>query len=266
MREVRQTWLPGFGWLDSFNRTRGDGYLLAWLQRISGLLLVFYVLLHINTLSALTDPEVFTRKAQLFSGPIGMGAEWLLALPVIFHCLNGSRLLVYELFTTRFDHYLRGWVYALTLAYMGVLGYLMMLGNQSVSSLLFWLLVLIGSGFISFILFARINSGLGSFSWKLHRVSAAALFLLVPAHMLFMHLNPEVGRNVAVITERMGQPLIIFVDVLLLCFVLYHGAYGLINIVKDYSEKQTLVKVLSGVISFIFLYFGYQGISLIASI
>lgn len=266
MCEARLTGLPGLGRLYSLLRASGNGYLLAWLQRISGLLLVFYVLLHINTLSALVEPEVFTRKAQMFSGPLGMSAEWLLAFPVVFHCLNGSRLLVYELFTTRFDRSLRGWVYVLTLTYVGVLGYLMILGNQSVSSHLFWIMVLIGSGFISFILFARINKGNGSFTWKLHRMTAAALFLLVPAHMLFMHLNPEVGRNVAIITERMRQPLIILVDVLLLCGVLYHGAYGLIGIVRDYSEKQVLVRVASAAISMVFLFFCYQGVSLIVSV
>lgn len=266
MCEARLTGLPGLGRLYSLLRASGNGYLLAWLQRISGLLLVFYVLLHINTLSALVEPEVFTRKAQMFSGPLGMSAEWLLAFPVVFHCLNGSRLLVYELFTTRFDRSLRGWVYVLTLTYVGVLGYLMILGNQSVSSHLFWIMVLIGSGFISFILFARINKGNGSFTWKLHRMTAAALFLLVPAHMLFMHLNPEVGRNVTIITERMRQPLIILVDVLLLCGVLYHGAYGLIGIVRDYSEKQVLVRVASAAISMVFLFFCYQGVSLIVSV
>lgn len=266
MREARLGGFPGFSRLQSLYRAKGDGYLLAWGQRISGLLLVFYVLLHVNTLSALTDPETFTRKAQLFSSPAFVFAEWLLALPVIFHCLNGGRLLLYELFTTRFDRCLREWVYKLSLTYMGVLGYLMLLGNQQVSAHLFWLLVLIGAAFISLILFKRIRSGYGSFAWKLHRISAAALFLLVPAHMLFMHLNPEVGRNVAVISERMNQPLIIVVDVLLLCSILYHAAYGTIGILRDYCAKPALVRALSVAISLIFFTFGYQGISLIVSL
>ncbi|MEJ2056775.1 MAG: hypothetical protein P8X39_02915, partial [Desulfofustis sp.] len=217
MNEVPFARLPGYGRLLSLYRSKGDGYILAWGQRISGLLLVFYVLLHINTLASLTDPEAFASKAQMFSSPVFVFAEWLLALPVIFHCLNGSRLLFYELFTTRFDRSLRGWVYLLTLTYMILLGHLMIRGNQQVSAHLFWLLVLLGAGFISFILVDRIRNGPGSFSWKLHRITAAMLFLLVPAHMLFMHLNPEVGRNVSIIVERMGQPLILVVDALLLC-------------------------------------------------
>lgn len=266
MNEARVTRLPGYGRLLSLFKAKGDGYILAWGQRISGLLLVFYVLLHINTLTSLEDPEIFAGKAQMFSGPLFVFAEWLLALPVIFHCLNGSRLLLYELFTTRFDRHLRGWVYVLSFTYMVLLGYLMVLGNQQVSAHLFWLLVLIGAGFISFILFDRIRGGHGSLSWKLHRISAAMLFLLVPSHMLFMHLNPEVGRNVAVIAERLSQPLIMVVDMLLLCCILYHGAYGLIGIVRDYSESQTLIRIAGAVISVVFVIFGFQGISLIATI
>jgi len=266
MREARLGGFPGFSRLQSLYRARGDGYLLAWGQRVSGLLLVFYVLLHINTLSALTHPEAFTRKAEMFSSPAFVFAEWLLALPVIFHCLNGGRLLLYELFTTRFDQRLRDWVYMLSLTYMGLLGYLMIRGDQQVSAHFFWLLALIGAVFISLILFNRIRSSFGSFSWKLHRLSAAALFLLVPAHMLFMHLNSETGRNAAIIRERMGQPLIIFVDILLLCCILYHGAYGAIGILRDYCEKPALVRALSIAISLIFFFFGYQGISLIVSL
>lgn len=265
MHEARSARLPGYGRLRSFYRAKGEGGILVWGQRISGLLLVFYVLLHINTLSSLTDPQAFARNAQMFSSPAFAFAEWLLALPVIFHCLNGGRLLLYELFTTRFDRYLRGWIYVLSLTYMVLLGYLMILGNQQVSAHLFWLLALIGSGFVSFILFDRIRSGPGSASWKLHRVTAATLFLLIPAHMLFMHLNPEVGRDVSIIAERMGLPLISFVDVLLLCCILYHGAYGLIGIVRDYSANQTMVRAVSAAISIVFILFGFQGISLIAS-
>ncbi len=266
MHEARLAGLPGYGRLQSFYRAKGSGYILAWGQRISGLMLVFYVLLHVNTLASLSDPEAFAGKTQLFSSPAFVFAEWLLGLPVIFHCLNGSRLLFYELFSTCFDRYLRGWVYVLTLTYMALLGYLMLLGNQQISAHFFWLLALLGSGFISFILVGRIKSSPGSFSWKLHRITAAMLFLLVPAHMLFMHLNPQVGRNVSVIAERMGQPLIIFVDALLLCCILYHGAYGSIGIVRDYSENRTLVRAVSAAISIVFIFFGYQGIALIASI
>ena len=51
-RLSRLLWLPG---------ATGDAYLAAWAHRVSGVLLVIYVLLHIDTLASLTAPDEFTR-------------------------------------------------------------------------------------------------------------------------------------------------------------------------------------------------------------
>ena len=90
--------LPGVKWLQVLATAKGGSYLVTWAHRISGILLVVYVLLHINTLSSLSDPEAFSRKVEMFNSPATLFLEWLLAVPVIFHCLNGGRLLVYELY------------------------------------------------------------------------------------------------------------------------------------------------------------------------
>lgn len=266
MNGIRALTFPGLSHLRSLYRANGSGYLVAWGQRISGVLLVVYVLVHINTLSSLANPEEFARKAQMFSSPAAVFAEWLLAVPVIFHCLNGGRLLIYELFTTRFDRQLLYWVYVLSFTYLGVLGYLMALGNQRVSSHLFWLLSLTGTVFVCYLVYRQVSRVHGSPGWKLHRLSAAALFLLVPAHMLFMHLNSQVGRDATVITERMNQPLIMIVDGLLLVCILYHGGYGLVGIVKDYCGNVRLVRIASVVAAIALLLFGLQGIVLMASV
>ena len=50
---------------------------------------------------------------------------------MIFHCLNGGRLLVYEFFTTDYDELLRTWVIALSAVYLVLLGSLMVLGDQA---------------------------------------------------------------------------------------------------------------------------------------
>lgn len=248
--------------LQGLRQNRGGSYILGWTHRLTGLLLLAYALLHINTLSTLSSPEVFTRKAEMFSGPFFVFLEWLLAIPVIFHCLNGGRLLVYELFTTRHDEKLIGWMGTLSIVYMLLLGYLMFLGNQEVSPLFFWLTALVLSLIVSCPVWQKISGVNGSIFWKLQRLSGAFLFVLVPAHMLFMHLNPTVGRDVQVITERLNQPLIVALDTGLLVCILYHGGYGLIGILKDYLIDQRTIKLAMAVVIVTLVLFGLQGTGL----
>ncbi len=248
--------------LQGLRQNRGGSYIIGWSHRLTGLLLLAYVLLHINTLSTLSSPEVFTRKAEMFSGPFFVFLEWLLAIPVIFHCLNGGRLLVYELFTTRHDEKLIGWMATLSIVYMLLLGYLMFLGNQEVSPLFFWLTALVLSLVVTCPVWQKISGVNGSIFWKLQRLSGAFLFVLVPAHMLFMHLNPTVGRDVQVITERLNQPLIVALDTGLLVCILYHGGYGLIGILKDYLIDQRTIKIAMAVVIVTLVLFGLQGTGL----
>ncbi len=252
--------------LQGLRQNRGGSYIIGWSHRLTGLLLLAYVLLHINTLSTLSDPEIFTQKAAMFSGPFFMFLEWLLAIPVIFHCLNGGRLLVYELFTTRHDEKLLGWMATLSIVYMLLLGYLMFLGNQEVSPLFFWLTALVLSLIVTCPVWQKISRVNGSLFWKLQRLSGAFLFVLVPAHMLFMHLNPTVGRDVQVITERLNQPLIVALDTSLLVCILYHGGYGLIGVLKDYLIDQRTIKIALAVVIVTLVLFGLQGTGLAGSL
>lgn len=250
--------------LNSIARSKGRHYVIGWAHRITGLLLLGYVLLHINTLSTLSNPEIFTRKAEMFSGPLFTILEWLLAVPVIFHCLNGGRLLVYELVTTRYDDKLLSWVGILSVIYMLLLGYFMLLGDQEVSAQFFWLTALVISILVSYPVWQKIRKVSGSLFWKLQRLSASLLFVLVPAHMLFMHLNPAAGRDAGVIAERLSQPLIIFLDGALLVMILYHAAYGVIGIAKDYLVEPRTIKIISAVAIGILALFGLQGMAVVS--
>lgn len=261
----RLSHLPGFAQLQSIRIAKGDGYLFAWAHRISGLLLLVYVMLHINTLASLSDPEAFTRRAQMFSGPGALLLEWLLAVPVIFHSLNGGRLLVYELFTTRYDKLLMPWVLYLSALYMAILGYLMVRGDQFVSAHFFWLAVLICSLLVVYAVFKKVRQTKEPLIWKLQRLSGALLFVMVPAHMVFMHLNHQNGREVEIISERIGHPLIIGIDLLLLTCVLFHGGYGLLGVFKDYQQPSLYAKIVAGGVIAVLAVFTLQGVMLFAT-
>ena len=257
--EIYQAW-------STVTRTKGRDYLLCWLHRISGCLLLLYVLLHINTLSSLSTPEIYAQKAELFSSSFMVFLEWLLAMPVIFHCLNGGRLIIYELFDTRWDAKLSRMLFRLCCGYMVLLGYFMILGNQQVTAHFYWLNIAIASVFVCYLCFARIRTTRTSIIWKLQRITGSFLFLIVPAHMIFMHLNPQNGKDAAFIIERLNQPVIIAVDILLLLAILFHGGYGVVGICNDYfTSKQVRTSCMLGVI-IILAMFALQGTRLIISV
>ncbi len=74
------------------------------------------------------------------------------------------------------------------------------------------------------------------------------MLLMIPAHMLFMHLNPSLGHDAQTIIERMRHPFIKLVDLSLVLSVLYHGGYSLFSIGQDYLKSEKLRLCLGGLI------------------
>ena len=257
--------IPGVRSLQALSRTHGWPYVVAWAHRVSGLLLVLYAWLHIITLSGLRSPELFERKMDFFATLMPGFVEWFLAVPVIFHSLNGGRLILYELFGTRNDTVLLKWVLNLCGLYLLLLALFMTLGNQSVSAILFWTYCSAVSVILTWLTFTRLKRSGASLAWKLQRLSGAFLFFMIPAHMLFMHLNFYVGRDVQVITGRLSISSIAFIDAILLILVLYHGGYGLIGVLKDYLTNRRILMAASWIAMLILVVFGIQGIALLRS-
>ncbi len=234
------TRIPGAGYLHRLTRTRGWPYLAAWIHRITGIMLVLYVWFHIFTLSALRNPETFDSKMKFFEIYVPMYLEWLLAVPVIYHALNGGRLILYEIFGNRNDYIIFKWVLWLTAAYVLLLGIFMIMGNQSVSGIFFWVYTGVASVFVTYLTMTRIRLSGASIFWKLQRISGAFLFLMIPAHMIFMHLDPALGHDALTIIDRMDNIFIKLVDLMLVVTVLYHAAYGLLGIIRDYSSSRNV--------------------------
>jgi succinate dehydrogenase hydrophobic anchor subunit len=215
-------------------RNRGWPYLIAWAHRLTGVLLVVYVGFHIWTLSALHQPEQFSDQMRRYGFSLFVFLEWMLAIPVIFHALNGGRLILYEIFGNRRDDFFIQWAAGLSAGYVLLLALVMIIGNQVVSAVFFWIYSTAAAGCITGITVFKMRSSRAAIFWKLQRITGAYLLLMVPAHMLFMHLNPSLGHDGQVIMERMNTSFIRLVDLTLLLCVLYHGAYGLFAIGQDY--------------------------------
>ncbi len=252
--------------ISDYARTRGWSFILSWLHRISGILLVLYVFFHVYTLTFLQTPDIFDAKMQFYRIFVFVVLEWALAAPVIFHALNGGRLILYEVFGNRKDATLIRWVWALSAMYMMLLTLMMVSGNQTVTSGFFWLTALLIALSLVAVVGSRVWRTAASAGWKLQRISGAYLIIMVPAHMLFMHLNPGLGHEASIIVARMQSLFIKIIDLGLIIGVLFHSGYGMLSITKDYIPSKVLQNAIAFAIIAVMVVFGWVGVKLTISI
>lgn len=212
---------------------RGWDFVYAWLHRISGLLLLAYLCLHILTLRGLAHPQGYDQSMAIFRVPLFLFLEWALALPVVFHAFNGGRLMLYEMFGFSGGAPARRRLWWLVGLFMLLLALVMAAGGQSVSPLFFWLVALCPA-LVAALGLAQVLSRPGhGLSWRLQRISGAFLLVMLPAHFLFMHLGPEVAKEAAVVNARLKSTFISLLDLAILVAALWHGAYGLVSFLRD---------------------------------
>ncbi|MFW6054891.1 MAG: hypothetical protein ACOC9D_03210 [Thermodesulfobacteriota bacterium] len=248
--------------VSSYARTRGPSFVMAWAHRISGLILVGYLLFHLLTLSLLADPKLFEARMTTLSAPIFALLEFLLAIPLIFHALNGAGLMLYESFGKRDNAHMLHWLGSLGLIYLLLLGLLMGLGDQAVSALLFGMVVLAGGLIVSGYAFQKIWWTQNAVLWKVQRLTAAFLLIVLPGHMLFMHLNPALGHQAETILARIQIPFLQFLYLLTVLGVVYHAIYGLYSITQDYVGKRMLRFGLIAVLLLFTVYLLFLGLRL----
>ena len=179
--------LTGFPVLGGIARNRGVHYIVSWLQRLSGLSLAAYLALHLYTLSGLSSPESFKAAMLVYRQPVFVFLAWTLAFPLAFHAFNGMRLLLFELFGIRDESAplevgLGPW--------HGLCGFAdgahdprrpdgfraLFLGRGPGPALAaVWAVA---------VKVVPLSLGWG---WKLQRLTAAGLLVLLPAHFLFTH-------------------------------------------------------------------------------
>lgn len=255
--------LPAAPMISAYARNRGWPFVMAWGHRISGLAMAGFLLLHIYTLSMLADPAVYDAKMKLLSNVLFVFFEWALAIPVIFHALNGCRLILYETFGFRNDESLIRWVLSLSSIYVVLSALIMIMGNQTASPVFFWLLGLTLAVSMGYLVFNGTRKTHASITWRLQRVTGAFLFVMITAHFLFMHLNRAVGHEADVVIARMQNPFIKLVDVALTLAILYHAGYGLVSIAKDYLGSMLFRNLCAILVAAVMVVFAWMGIRLI---
>ena len=252
--------------LSFYAKTRGWHYVISWCNRIAGLLLVIWLWLHIYFLAFLYTPSTYDGNMKIFRYFILAFLQWILSLPVIFHAFNGGRLILYEVFGKRNDETMVRWMFGLSGLYIGLVGLFMIMGNQSASPFFFWLLMLLTALICGYGVARKLWHSEHSIFWKLQRISGAFLLVLVPAHLLFMHLNPSVAMEASVVIGRMQSWFIKAVDLILVVAALYHGGYGLFSVLSEYLSSRILRRVLVCIVAFITFIFAWIGIRLILTV
>ena len=85
-----------------------------------------------------------------------------------------------------------------------------------------------------------------AWTWFLQRISAAILVIALGLHIGFLHFSAGgAALTYSDITARLKTPVLIWLDILLLIFGLYHAVYGLYSVFLDFdSGKKERVVVL----------------------
>ncbi|MGD0339290.1 MAG: succinate dehydrogenase, cytochrome b556 subunit [Bacteroidota bacterium] len=71
----------------------------AWIiHRLTGIGLITYIVVHIYTLSSLQKgKETFDIEMRLFTSPFFLFLEWALGAFILYHALNGIRIVLIDL-------------------------------------------------------------------------------------------------------------------------------------------------------------------------
>lgn len=114
-------------WLDVMLHYKRHSGSWAWiLHRITGLGLTAYILMHIIALTGLLKGEAaFNAEMKLFSSPLFLVGEWLLGALVIFHAVNGIRIVLIDLANgARYHKQVLVFVYIISFIMIAGMGYL----------------------------------------------------------------------------------------------------------------------------------------------
>ena len=71
--------------------------MFAWmLHRLTGVALVGYLCIHVWGLRSITDPEAYNHLITVYHAPLYKVGEFLLLGAVIYHALNGMRIVLID--------------------------------------------------------------------------------------------------------------------------------------------------------------------------
>jgi len=252
--------------LSYFASSRGWSFLISWAHRLAGLTLVGYIFAHIYTLSLLFSPATFDADMKFLDNFVFAFLEWCVAIPVIFHSLNGGRLILYELFHVREEEIVIRSLVFLGAVYVLLVGFFFIEESPQISFTLFWSITVAISLLAFLIVLFKIWATANSIFWKLQRITGAFMLPMLIGHMLFMHMNYLTGHDSKTILLRMQSPFIMGLDFVFIVFLLFHAGYGVFSIVADYIKPGAVLKLLTLLIFIVMALSAFFGLWLVVAL
>lgn len=252
--------------LSYYATARGWSFLISWGHRLAGLTLVAYMFAHLYTLSLLFHPATFDADMRFLNNLVFTFLEWCVAVPVIFHSLNGGRLVLYEIFRMREEELAIRSMVAVGFIYIAIVGFFFIGEGHQISATLFWSVTLAISIVALLVVLFKIWLTRNSLFWKLQRVTGAFMFPMLIGHMLFMHMNYLTGHDSKTIFLRLESPFMRGMDFVFVIFLLFHAGYGLFSIIADYIKPGPLLKSITLLIIIVMAISAFFGIKLIVAL
>ena len=252
--------------LSYYTTSRGWSFLISWGHRLAGLTLIVYMFAHIFTLSLLFTPGTFDADMKMLHNFVFSFLEWALAVPLLFHSLNGGRLILYELFHMREDEIVMRSMIIIGLVYILIVGFFFVEESQQISVALFWSITVAISLIAFFIVLNKIWRTGNSILWKFQRITGAFMIPMLLGHMLFMHMNYLTGHDSRTILLRMQNPFIKGVDLVFIILLLFHAGYGVFSIVADYIKPGPILRSLAVLVIIVMAISAFFGIRLIVAL
>ena len=118
-----------------FQRYRIRTGMFAWMaHRLSGVALVVYLIIHIWGLKSLTDPDAFNALIAKYHQPIFKIGEFLLLAAVVYHAMNGLRIVLIDFLGWSPNQKRLFWTLGAVAAILIIVG-----GYPSIASLVQWM-------------------------------------------------------------------------------------------------------------------------------
>lgn len=267
-------------------RYRGDISMWAWFfHRLTGIGIFVFLLVHIvDTALIGWGRDVYDAVVQLYHHPVFRVGEILLIGVVLFHALNGVRVVILD-FAPQTTVYQRQMLAVVVVAFFVLFipsAFVMFAQTVLVSKpcelswdwggwcdLWAWLSALVSAFAIAFVaipsgtvsrpapLVPRPIGGLEFYGWLFMRVSGLLLIFLVLGHLFIMHF-PDGGVyriNFDFVVQRFATPFWRTYDFVMLTLAMLHGTWGMRTVLLDYVHRPnrrllalTVLYFVSGVI------------------
>ena len=92
-------------------RYRGSEGMLAWaFHRISGVAIWAFILLHVLDIWLVSvNPKLYDEVLQVYASPIGRVLETLLGAALLYHALNGLRIIIMDFWPSMTRYHKQLW-------------------------------------------------------------------------------------------------------------------------------------------------------------